>query len=286
MEQLEKGNALERAVESIEAAILASSPNLANSAFRVEGKKILSVAGVRHEIDLYVTATLADQYGVVFIFECKNWEAERVGKNDIIIFSEKIRVANAQRGFFVAKSYSKDAIAQAELDARVKLLTAETLDPTAVMVPCGFHGIATDNFNVHVRFTGEDEDSTTERQCDLKELTLKLGGQTTDIREFVNGLMKKFSDAAVNEFPSGSVEAGVHLVKFSGKHVFEPGFALLNERPTKSIDMDGTVDVRVAKGVVVSAFDVAGRGRGVTVQVLMPPLHVQAEFGLIPTDRE
>jgi len=102
MSQLEKGNALEEAVHAIERTILASSPRHAEGTFQLEGKKIILANGVRHEVDLYVTASGGHGYESIFIFECKNWE-KKVSKNDIIIFSEKIQITNAQWGFFVAR---------------------------------------------------------------------------------------------------------------------------------------------------------------------------------------
>ena len=124
----EKGNALEQAVEAIETAILRSFPGYTENTFRIESKKILTVGGVRHEIDIYVAVDLGNRYTAVFVFECKNW-LEKTGKNEIIIFAEKVKVSNAQRGFFVAKSYPRDATAQAQVDPRIELLIAEELDP-------------------------------------------------------------------------------------------------------------------------------------------------------------
>lgn len=135
-----QGDALETAVRAIEAAILRTFPGYTEDTFKIEGKKIIRHEGVRHEIDLHVTIDAQHGYSAAFIFECKNWK-EKVGKNEIIIFSEKIAATNAQRGFFVAKSYTADAAAQAAKDSRMELLTAEELDPEAILVPCEFHGI-------------------------------------------------------------------------------------------------------------------------------------------------
>src|SRR5271157_2870091 len=94
----EKGSALEQAVRGIETVILRSSPNLREDTFTIECNKIITVNGVRHEIDVYVKVAIAGGYTATFIFECKNWE-EAVGKNEIIVFAEKIRAASAQEGF-------------------------------------------------------------------------------------------------------------------------------------------------------------------------------------------
>src|SRR5258707_7903089 len=110
----DKGDALENAVAAIEEVILQSSAGLGRKPI-VEKKKIIRVDGVRHEIDVYVTADLAPGYKSIFIFECKNWK-EAVDKNAIIIFSKKIEVSHATSGCFVAKSYTSDAVSQAKGD--------------------------------------------------------------------------------------------------------------------------------------------------------------------------
>jgi hypothetical protein len=69
----EKGNALERAVATIERHILSTSPHLAKNTFIIESKKIISVGGVHHEIDIFVAIDSAPGYKAVFLFECKNW---------------------------------------------------------------------------------------------------------------------------------------------------------------------------------------------------------------------
>lgn len=109
-----KGDALENAVAAIEEVILRSSAGMGRKPI-IEKKKIITVNEVRHEIDVYVTADLAPGYQPVFIFECKNWK-EAVGKNEIIIFSEKIDAARATSGCFVARSYTSDAVNQAKQD--------------------------------------------------------------------------------------------------------------------------------------------------------------------------
>ena len=70
-------------------------------------------------------------------------------------------VANAQRGFFVAKAFTADAVAQAGQDQRVELLLAAELDPSAVMVPAGFHSIflGETNAGVTIRMKGASPDA-------------------------------------------------------------------------------------------------------------------------------
>lgn len=82
----DKGDALENAVAAIEEVILQSSAGIGREPI-IEKKKIIIVKGVRHEIDVSVTADLAPGYKPVFIFECKNWK-EAVNKNEIILLGK------------------------------------------------------------------------------------------------------------------------------------------------------------------------------------------------------
>src|SRR5260370_13954927 len=122
-ERIAKGSDLEKAVELIQNAILTASSPPKEKAFTIERRKIIIVAGVRHEIDVWVEIDAGKESRTVFIFECKNWQ-DKVGKNEIIIFSEKIKVAQAKRGFFVAPSFTSDAEAQCRLDPGMERLVS------------------------------------------------------------------------------------------------------------------------------------------------------------------
>jgi hypothetical protein len=104
----DKGNALEEAVRAIETAILRSTPTLDQNTFTFESRKLVAVAGVRHEIDVYARVAISTGYNAVFIFECKNLK-KAVGKNDIIIFSEKIDAVRAQK-FFLLQNHSPETL--------------------------------------------------------------------------------------------------------------------------------------------------------------------------------
>jgi hypothetical protein len=274
----EKGDALEHAVRAIETVILRSFPGYSESAFRIQGKRSVSVAGVRHEIDLHVMATIASGYEAIWIFECKNWQ-EKVGKNEIIVFSEKVKATNAQRGFFVAKSYTSDAEAQASQDQRVELLLASELDPTAVMVPASFHGIHIGETDAHLVIrrpsAGPHVDS---RPFDITGALFELEGTPADMKAYVNAWVEKARRERCGGFPSASVAAGVHCLTFSDERQFSGNQAMVNGEPVATMKLTGRVQVQVNRAFVVSAFEVASRGRVITVEVDGPAVQIRAEF--------
>lgn len=142
----EKGDVLELAVAAIEPTILGITPELREQTFVAESKKVVKVADVHHEIDIFVTIDLGHGYRSAYIFECKNWQ-KSVGKNEVIVLSEKIDVTSATKGYLVAKSLTRDAYAQAEKDPRISLLIASEHDPMSTSIPFDFHG-STQWFNM------------------------------------------------------------------------------------------------------------------------------------------
>jgi hypothetical protein len=118
----EKGKSLERAVKLIQEAVLKSDPKLAGVNFSIETNKIVKVADVRHEIDVFVKTLPGSSYESSWIFECKNW-SQPVDKNQVIYLAEKVKVIGAAKGFLVAKEFTKDARAQSKADQRLGLIT-------------------------------------------------------------------------------------------------------------------------------------------------------------------
>lgn len=125
MEKLD-GKSLEKAVLLIEKHVLNNIAKNDIAEVKIETNKIFVIDGVRNEVDVYVEIDLKIGTNLIYIFECKNWKKnKKVSKNDIIIFSSKIDVINAQKGYFVAIEYSKDALNQAIQDKRIQILNLD-----------------------------------------------------------------------------------------------------------------------------------------------------------------
>jgi hypothetical protein len=275
---LEKGNALEQAVRTLETVILRSFPGYSESAFRIEGKKLLRIGGVQHEIDIYITVDLGPGYKSVFIFECKNWE-DKGGKNEIIVFSAKIDVTNAQRGFFVAKSYTADAVAQAELDPRIELLSAVELDPSALVIPGAYHAIFIGETNaaVCIRMEGASPNAIPV-PIDVATASFVLNGAAGVLNDYVMSWVDTAKQARCDHFPSAHLDAGSYILEFSDERHFDAGQAVVNNMPVSIMTVKGTVKVQVRKPVIVSAFEVESRGRIITVQTADESVQVTAYF--------
>jgi hypothetical protein len=256
----QKGDLLEKAVKAIEETILQESPGLKHDAFRIESKKLLFSDGVKHEIDLWVSVDVGKGYDAVFIFECKNWE-DKVGKNEIIVFSEKIDVAAAQRGFFVAKSFTKDAVAQAAKDRRIQLLIVADLPTENVPVPLEFHIVIMDAANIELTFKDRAMVKPGPQSKRIKVTEVVFGGERLNIQPLSSKWAEKIWSERSRTFPSGTLPEGLYPVTSEGEMHFEPGQLVAEGHDIERVAYKCAFSARVVRPAIISYFNVESRGR-------------------------
>jgi len=261
----EKGNALEEAVLAIEELILRTSPNVKEKTFLIESKKIINVGGVHHEIDLFVTFELGPGYDPVFIFECKNWK-EAVGKNEIIVFAAKITAAGAQRGFFVAKSFTADAKAQASQETRMELLVASEHDPTGTILPFKYQTTFLKPLHVKVVLRKWGGLGTKVEKYDLSQAVATLNGQRLNLLDYVNDWVTQAMNQSMLTFASGTLEEGTYQRECEANRTFEEGIFIVNDTSIGSAAITVQFEIYLSRPAVKSHFEVGGRGRVISFE--------------------
>jgi len=254
----EKGDALEDAVAAIESLILQTSP--ANAAKPViEKKKIIQVDGVRHEIDVYVTLDSATGYKSVYVFECKNWQ-NAVGKNEIIVFSEKIDASRAACGYFVAKLFTSDAEAQAKKDPRLVLLSATEHDPSTP-IPVEFFSRFPQLTNIDVKISVRGSKGLNVRQVKFDEASARYLGNEINLRQQIDTWSKEACNNGVAQFNSQIVPEGVYEKVMDYERRFSPDEFIVNDQDIEKLTLHIQYKITVAKSQIVSHFEVESRGR-------------------------
>ena len=255
----EKGDALETAVAAIEEVILQSSLGTSKKPL-IEKKKIIRVNEVRHEIDIYVTAHIAPGYKSIFIFECKNWQ-KAVSKNEIIVFSEKIDASRATSGCFVAKSYSSDAVAQAERDPRITLLLAAEFGPDSGPELFQFFTRTPEMTKIDLTMARRGCHDLTKATVLSETAEIKYQGRTINYKEVLlhwsqlacqENLLASFADA---------LPAGVYHHTVDRELPFSTGELIVNDLDIERLVFHIEYQVAVTQVPVVSHFEVASRGR-------------------------
>lgn len=279
-----KGDALEEAVRAIEGAILRGAPGYREGVFKVQGKRIVVHDGVRHEIDVYVTASLAAGYESVFVFECKNWEA-KVGKNEVIILAEKIAITGAQRGFLVAKAFTRDARAQAKKDLRVELLLASHYQPiTRVQFPQICLVNAT---SVHAEILIAGFASKGKRKpIDYRGKYFVVNGTSRPANEFINELVIHAKDAHFSKTLPHLLGEGSHRIAFVETFEYESGTVIFEGKAIRTIHIDGVADTEVVIASVISVYEVNTRGRMILVGASSHGLSLEAHVVQVGAARD
>jgi hypothetical protein len=118
------GDRLEDAVELIERQMLREYESQGKVTF--ERNKVAIIDGARYEADLLVGIRHPVGYETTYLFECKNWKRV-AGKNEVVKVNDAIEAFGAQRGYLVAKRFSKDAKAKQHKCPRVLFLLASEM---------------------------------------------------------------------------------------------------------------------------------------------------------------
>jgi hypothetical protein len=256
----EKGRELESAVHAIEAVILESSPSLREKPFTIEARKRINVGGVHHEIDIFVTVGVAKGYTSTFIFECKNWE-DAVGKNEIIVFSEKINAATAQRGYFVAKSFTKDAEAQAHKDQRITLLTATEHNPATTITPESFHITAPATAKCSTTFRAAGSSGKNLDPIEVQDKLIQLCDRDVLLTDYLNSWLDDIYQQRLLEFQTAHLAEGIHPMTAEAERSLGAGEVFIDGREIEHVQIEAEFGVHIIRPAVISDYEVATRGR-------------------------
>jgi len=264
---VQKGHDLERAVKFIQETILASDPELKGTKFSIEGNKIVTVSGVRHEIDVWVKTLPGSRYESTWIFECKNWK-KPVSKNDVIILTGKVNALAANRGFLVARRFSKDAEAQAKLDPRLKLIecTDEFASPLrSIELIHSVCDLLPMHVNMKQRGVAPRKDPTT---LDLKGKICRLNGTPVDFNLFMDKRIRELLSQDKNENAAQYEHEGAHWGRRSEQILFEPGEFLIGEMDVEYMVLDIKYTLTLRKQKLISKFELKGQGRAFSFEAI------------------
>lgn len=253
---LEKGNKLERAIGVIESLVLESNPNLKNKPFIIEPKKIVIIDGVRHEIDLYIEIDLGSGYKSIYLFECKNWD-ESINKNDIIVFSEKISVTQATKGYFVAKKFSRYAIAQAKKDSRIRLLKAN--EALSKLTSLNIKGFSVAHATLQKLSVSFDREERREKVSDV--IFVELNGEKIEISNFTNSLGNRILNEAIDSLSVLDIFDNKHSREAERLFIFDSGSLLIDGKEVTEVLVKIEFEFLVKKLAIRANFDVETRGR-------------------------
>lgn len=253
------GAELEEAVKGIEVALLAMNPAVQTANYRVETRKVFVVDGVRHEVDVYVQIDLGAGYDTVVLFECKNWEHKAVGKNEVIILSEKVKALAASKGYLVARAFTRDARAQAKQDKRLSLLRASDTAPIWPRLEY-VHVLGRDRGDYHADVTFIAPAGTLANTSLPSNGTVMANGECyPSIEQFIGPLVENASVERLAVEPTHELLPGSYRLKVSRKLMLDN--VTVGGVAVAGLYLRVDFGFHIARPAIESVFDVETRGR-------------------------
>lgn len=258
---------MEQAVRTIETAILRTLPAAANSKLTIETKRIILVDGVKHEIDVWVHVDPGGGYDTLIVFECKDWK-KTVGKNAVVVLSEKLKACGAQRGYLVARKFSRYAVAQAKLDRRIELLRFATdipIWPTLLHI----HGIIKDHrrTRVDVRLApSARQDKEYPPNFVAASVPAVLDGvEYPNLQDHLLTIVNTMIDERLAAEPTYDLPAGDY--SYDIQRTFHFSSASIGGMSIDGFDLHISFAIDLVRPVIVSVFAVERRGRIYTTEI-------------------
>lgn len=261
----QKGRSLEKAVSFIQQTILRSNPQLQGTQFTVEANKIIDISGVRHEVDVFVRTLVGSEYESSWVFECKN-QKDPVGKNEIIILSEKVNAISATRGFLVAHRITKDAEAQIKLNKRLSFVRCSddflsplnSLQLRHASVEALPAKVLLKERGVAVKMQPRNLEWTNKR-CRSK-------GEQVDLPAFVISNVDRIVAEDQKENASQYKHEGTHWREQAVRIEFEPSELLIGDLDVEYMMISVRFSVTVRTRKLISRFELDKQGRVFTFE--------------------
>lgn len=261
------GKNLEQAAEAIESLLLQQNSDLSGLTIEVQARRRERIAGVLHEFDLWVSVETVG----IFLVECKDW-AKPVGKNEIIIFAEKLRATGALGGYVVARSFTADAKAQAKLAKNLRLEIARTELKSLVELPqyhAVFNTIITDLSSVALTVGSQSAPTT--------RIFVWKGNRLT-IDELSHLLLEEALTERMSIEPTASKPNGKYRLEFRKERKFDVAEIMCGLSLVRSASLHLVFDVEVEHPLLVWQFAIAERGVAVKYLTTRPEGTIEATF--------
>lgn len=250
----------------IQETILRSDPNLNGAPFTIEVNKVVKIAGVRSEIDVLVKTLPGSPYESVSIFECKN-RKKAASKNDVILLAKLVEATGANRGYLVARKFSKDAEAQSRLDGRLGLVscTDEFASPLSNLQLL-WSAPEPRTITVLIKRRGVSP-AQPPQELIWKDRVCHFAGRPTQLAQFLNTQIRpaiaENHQSQKHEFR----EEGTHCDrKCSVRIEFEPGEFMLDGFDVEAMVLEIQYAVKVRRQKLLSKFELTAQGRAFTLE--------------------
>ena len=260
-ELLRAGRRLELGVQAIERAILSNAPELAGATISVSTPRVHEIDGVRFDTDVCVSVQKEDQAEETFIFEYKNWASERVDPREIIYFAYKIEALKAKYGYFIARSFSRYAVAAARKYPTLELLTCTEEMYPLIEFP-NIHSLTIYPGPINLTVTLDADPGTVDiaRFKDPNSLKVVFKGEEIRAEEFFRVRRDEIATGGGNAEGTGEWPVGSYPRIYRRTDNFGPGELYLEDIACTSMDLSIDANLVINRPVAICMIGVEDRG--------------------------
>lgn len=255
----QKGKELEDSVYFIQKTILESDPKYRGQEFTLTRNEIFNAGDVHHEIDILVCVNPRTDYEAKLIFECKNWSAS-VGKNEVIVLAEKVDALSASRGFLVAKEFSKDAVAQAKKNPRIKLVSCSSDFQSALTFELVSRQTELLTVHAYARIVGPDKLPMAGESLSIHE-TWMLRNSPVSLATLIRDQSDTIYEDHFKRERSRLTLEGLHYGIAKGRVEFEESELISESRTMEWLNLHCDYRVTNTRCKLLSKFELKGYGR-------------------------
>ena len=138
-------------------------------------------------------------------------------------------------------------------------------NPEGVPVPFDFHYVSKLETKGDVLFHGRGGTHLERLTIDVTTARAKFHGENINLDQHIKDWIKDACNESMKTFPSEKLPEGVYDRNADSTREFEEGEFLLDDRDIQSSSLHVAFKVRVLRPAVISNFEVASRGRVLSI---------------------
>ncbi len=173
----------------------------------------------------------------------------------------------AQKGFFIARSFGKYAVAQAKKDKRIELLIASTeldiLPPVVASLHIVQDTLSPPNLLFSVTNSDSQEAGT---HTFTNDSAVKYKGQEMLLSEFAERIQNTVKNEVMKHEPTGTFSESIYPYHRDETFTLQPGELFVDGHECVGLDAHVSWDSQIIRPKIVSKFDIKSRGRVITLE--------------------
>lgn len=261
----EKGDRLEIALEYLQKSITQHYHDPSKADMVITRNKIVKgPGGNSEEIDLYVEISYSEDHKVIFIYECKNWDKQKLDKNLPTIVDNKVKICNAQLGFILGKTVTTGFTKKLTEFPRLKYLQVDS--SAAAIADLEEFGLSmrrlTDARLEVVLYDDYIENCRIMSPISVDDMVIHIYGKQMAVTDFLETHIEFVAKRSETEEQLNTIKTeGTNALSFSFTYTFKEADIHCQGNKYYSMKIVYTMEAYYSEAKIVYHFDIERNGK-------------------------